>query len=145
MDEADRAGEIAVRPRSRLPPPAPSAAPLDRGAERWLEPGEHVLARRSAATLERREPLARDRRPAGELYVTSERLFLAGTARISIALVEIEEAALVGGNLELLLCEGVGVTIRCDRPQALRAELAAARASRNDAVSPARGGQRSPR
>jgi hypothetical protein len=145
MDEADREGAIAGGSRSRLPSATPSTALSDWDAERWLEPGEHVFARRSVATLERREPVACDRPPSGDLYVTSERLFLAGAARISIALAEIDEAALVAGNLVLLLREGVGVTIRCDQPQELRAEIAAARASRNDAVALARDDQRSPR
>jgi hypothetical protein len=96
-------------------------------------------------TLDRREPGACVRPPSGDLYVTSERLVLIGATRASIALAEIEEAALVRGNLVLLLHDGVGVTIRSDRPQILRREIAAARALRNDAAVLAGGGQRSPR
>ena len=128
-EEIDRDGEIAraAHRRSRLavsPVPRP-----DYAAEGWLEPGEQLLAR-SPATVDRRITAARDRPPSGILYVTSKRLVLTGVTSMSIALREIQEAAIVGGKLVLLLPDGVGVTITCDRPELLRVKIAAARAAR---------------
>ena len=127
-DEIERDGEIAreAHRRSRLavsPVPRP-----DCDVQGWLEPGEQVLAWRSPATLDRRVPVERDRPPFGDLYVTSDRLVLCGATPVSIALTEIQDAAIVGGNLGLLLRDGVGLTISCDRPMVLRAQIAEARA-----------------
>ena len=127
-DEIECDGEIAraAHRRSRLavsPVPRP-----DWPAEGWLEPDEQLLAR-SPASVDRRITAARDRPPSGTLYVTSKRLVLTGVTPMWIALGEIQEAAIVGGKLVLLLPDGIGVTITCERPQHLRAQIAAARAT----------------
>jgi hypothetical protein len=143
-DDFERDGEIAWKARTRPRAPISPVLRPASGVECWLEPGEQLIARRSAVTVDRRELGSGDRPPSGDLYVTSQRLVLAGGTLVSIWLPEIEEAALVRDRLVLLLNDGVGVTITCDRPELLRALIAAARSACNGAVVDAEG-QRAPR
>lgn len=127
-DEIDRDGAAAEAVHRRLHVTVPPLPRPDAAAEAWLEPDELLLAR-LPATIDRRITAARDLPPSGILHVTSQRIFLSGVTPLSIALGEIQEAAIVGGKLVLLLPDGVGVTITCDRPHLLRIQIAAARAT----------------
>ncbi len=121
------ADEARVRYRGQLMRPLepdPSIAPL-------LAPGEVVLAVRRLAILDRREPAIGTGAPAGlagDLYLTSRRLVLAGRHALSFDLGEIEEVMLAGERLLLVLGDGNGASLYVDRPRLLRVELAAARA-----------------
>ena len=134
-DEIKCDGEIARAARSRSSWRSHPSLGQDCAAQGWLEPGEQLLAWRSPAAVDRRVAGEQGQPPSGDLYVTSERLVLSGATPVSIALPEIQEAAMVGGHLALLLRDGVGVTISCNRPEALRTQIAEARASRRDAIA----------
>ena len=109
-----------------------------------LLPGERLVAHRGAATFDRRQP-RRQRRPVGDLYLTSARLLFAGSPRASIPLESIEDAILIGDRIQLMLRGGVGVSIDVDRPRLLREQIAAARATRRKARNDATEDQPSPR
>jgi hypothetical protein len=134
-DEDEAAADAAraryrTRPLTTLPPDD-SIGPL-------LVPGERVVAVRSSALLERRQP-APGAQPtagahppaglAGRLYVTSRRLLLVGRLTLSYELQAVEEAMLSGERLLLLLRDGQGLTLEAAQPRLLRVEIAAARAA----------------
>ncbi|MEO8470193.1 MAG: hypothetical protein ABI573_11085 [Chloroflexota bacterium] len=127
---ADDAAADEARERYRIGPlPSLDADP---GTAVQLEPGEHIVAIRESVFLDRREP-----RPdlnalagvAGTLYVTTRRLLLLGRIRLSIDLAEIEDVAVSGERLLLVLRDARGVSLETARPRLLRVELAAARAA----------------
>jgi hypothetical protein len=103
------------------------------GVDIWhpLLPGEQVVAHRGAATLDRRQP-RRQRRPVGDLYLTSARLLFVGSPMASIPLESIEDAILIGARIQLMLRGGVGILIDVDRPQLLREQIADARAAQRE-------------
>ena len=89
-----------------------------------LLPGEQLVAHRGAALLDRRQA-RRQRRPVGDLYLTSARLLFVGSPRASIPL----------ESIQLMLRGGFGVSIDVERPRLLREQIAAARATRREARS----------
>ena len=99
-----------------------------------LLPGEQLVAHRGAALLDRRQA-RRQRRPVGDLYLTSARLLFVGSPRASIPLDSIEDAILIGDRIQLMLRGGFGVSIEVERPRLLREQIAAARATRREARS----------
>ena len=127
---ADDAAADEARERYRIGPlPSLDANP---GAAAQLEPGEHIVAIRESVVLDRREPrpdLAALAGVAGTLYVTTRRLMLVGRIRLSIDLPEIEDVAVSGERLLLVLRDARGVSLETARPRLLRVELAAARAA----------------
>jgi hypothetical protein len=128
--EADEAAADRARERYRTQAmatlePDPHIAPL-------LISGEHVLAVRRSAMLDRRQPVLGSDVPsglAGDLYVTSRRLVLVGRHTLSFDLADIEEAMLSGERLLFVLRDGQGASLDVDRPRLLRVEIAAARAA----------------
>ena len=93
---------------------------------------ERVLAVRRSVALDRRQPVLGSDLPsgvAGDLYLTSRRLVLAGRVTLSFALEEIEQAMLSGERLLLVLRGGQGLSIDAAQPRLLRVEIAAARAA----------------
>jgi hypothetical protein len=98
-----------------------------------LAPGEQVIAVRRFVALDRRQTSAEA--PAidslrGDLYVTSARLVHVGPRILTFELDDIEDAALAGERVLLLLRDGLSVAIEADRPRLLRVQVAAARAAR---------------
>lgn len=126
--QADEAAADEARERYRTQPHAmlePDAriAPL-------LAAGEHVVAVRRSALLDRREPAVGSDVPtglAGDLYLTSRRLVLVGRLTLSFHLDEIEEAMLSGERLLLVMPGGQGASLDVAQPRLLRVEIAAAR------------------
>ncbi len=130
MDE-EEASEARRRYRSEgIEPLEPDAriGPL-------LAPGEVVFAHHRVVALARRQrskeivPSAQMR---GHLYVTSARLVHVGPSVLTIDLDDIEDAALAGELVLLIVRGGVGITLDSDRPRLLRVQMAAARAGRAD-------------
>jgi hypothetical protein len=126
--QADEAAADEARERYRTQPHAklePDAriAPL-------LAAGEHVVAVRRSALLDRREPAVGSDVAtglAGDLYLTSRRLVLVGRLTLSFHLDEIEEAMLSGERLLLVMPGGQGASLDVAQPRLLRVEIAAAR------------------
>ena len=113
----------------RLEPDARIAALLARD--------ETLIAVRASAILERREP--RPSEPTGsgvggQLAVTSQRLILAGRHLLTFDLAEVEEIAMSGDRLLVVMRDGLGVTLSVEQPRLLRVEIAAARAASRTAV-----------
>ena len=95
-----------------------------------LGPGEKVLAVRYGVALDRRIGSARVSvidSIQGDLYVTSDRLVHVGSQAVSFDLSEIEDSALVGEKVLLVLRDGVGVAFDADHPRLLRVQIGAAR------------------
>ena len=109
-----------------------------------LLPGERLVAHRGDATFDRRQP-RRQRRPVGDLYLTSARLLFVGSPMASIPLESIEDSILIGDRIQLMVRGGVGVLIDTDRPRLLREQIAAARATRKEAWNDPSEDQPSPR
>ena len=109
-----------------------------------LLPGERLVAHRGGATFDRRQ-LRRQRRPVGDLYLTSARLLFVGSPNTSIPLDSIVDAIVIGDRIQLMLRGGVGVSIDVDRPSLLREQIAAARASRREGRNDRWDAQPSPR
>jgi len=98
-----------------------------------LDPAEQVLAVRHSVALDRR--LGSSRASAinsirGDLYVTTARLVLVGEQLLTFELDQIEDTALAGELVLLILGAGVGIVLDADRPRLLRVQIAAARAAR---------------
>ncbi|TAK01960.1 MAG: hypothetical protein EPO36_03840 [Chloroflexota bacterium] len=125
-DEA-AAADVRVRYREHgLEPIAPGDCIAAR-----LDEDEHLLAVVPAVVMVRR--LARpgeDEQLRGDLYVTSRRLLHVSLFNRTIELDEIEDAALSGTNVLLLLRGGLGVVLRTSSPRLVRARIAVARAAR---------------
>ena len=138
--DADRAEAAAARSRYRAVGLVPISP--DPGVEVALAHGEQLVARQPSVRIDRRQHS--EARPCGDLYVTSERVLVLGRGSISIPLDEIDDAAVLGGALVLLLGGGKAVTVETNRPRLLRVQIAAARAARGHANSLGEG-QRSPR
>src|SRR5512147_2549274 len=105
----------------------------DERIRRRLLPNERVLAIRRGAGLDRRKPSIEAGSivsNCGDLYLTSERLVHVGNHVITLDLDQIDDAALAGERLLLLLRDGVGVALSVDRPRLFRVQIAAARAAR---------------
>lgn len=98
-----------------------------------LDPREQVLAVRHSVGLDRR--LGSSRTSAidsirGDLYVTTARLVLVGEQVVTFDLDRIEDSALAGESVLLILGDGVGIVLDADRPRLLRVQIAGARAAR---------------
>ena len=127
--EADEAAADEARERYRTRPTAALAPDARIGP--LLAPGEQVLAKRESAFVDRRQPLPGSDEPsgiAGDLYLTSRRLVLAGRYTLAFELDEIEEALLSGDQLLLVMRDGRGASVGVAQPRLLRVEIAAARA-----------------
>jgi hypothetical protein len=114
----------------------------DERIQALLAPGEQVIAVRCAVALDRRQTSAES--PAidsirGDLYMTSARLVHVGPTIITFELDDIEDAALAGHRVLLLLRDGRAIALEVDRPRLLRVQIAAARAAR--ACNPSRRGR----
>lgn len=129
---ADEAAADAARERYRSQPMA--ALPPDERIGPLLLPGECIVANRSSALLERRQPAPGVRDATGltgPLYVTSRRLVLMGRPALSFGLGSIQEILLSGERLLLVLRDGQGLTLEAPQPRLLRVEIAAARAAQS--------------
>jgi len=131
MAEPDDVAASEARVRYRTCGVEPVEA--DEGIRGLLVSGEDVVAVRRNVALDRR--LASAREPVvdsirGDLYVTTKRLVHVGDCVLTFDLEEIEDSALAGDTVLLLLGDGVGVALRTDRPRLLRVQIAAARAAR---------------
>jgi hypothetical protein len=125
--EQDAAAATVARARFRAE--GPDTLPADPRIARLMVQGELLVAKRGEVAFDRRQASLRDR-PVGDLYVTSERLILVGSSAITIALEDIEDAALIGDCVLLMLTGGAAIAIEADRPRLLRVQIAAARAAR---------------
>jgi len=98
-----------------------------------LTPGESVVAHHPSVGLARRlrsKEVESTVPVHGHLYVTSARLVHLCPGALTIALDDIEDAALIGDRVLLVTRGGVGITLDADRPRLLRVQIAAARAAR---------------
>jgi hypothetical protein len=97
-----------------------------------LEPGEQVLAVRRSAVVHRAETLDSVAAPpaAGDLYVTSRRLVLAGPDMIFLDLAALDEAVVSHERLLIVLRDGAGLVLEAQQPRLLRVQIAAARSAR---------------
>ena len=123
--EADRARERYRREPMAVLEPDARIAP-------WLDPHERVVAVRSPALVERRQPAPGSAGPTGipgDLYVTTRRLVMVGRPTLSFGLEAIAETLLSGERLLLVMRDGAGVTLEVTRPRLLRVEIATARAA----------------
>jgi hypothetical protein len=127
---ADEAAAGEARERYRVQPllalePDARVAPL-------LAPGEHVLAVRRSAMLDRypsRSGLGDPMGVGGDLYLTDLRLVLLGRLALSFDLDEIEEAGLSGERLLLVMRNGSSHSLDSAEPRLLRVEIGCARAA----------------
>lgn len=125
--------EAASKARIHYKEHGMEALPPDERIQHRLFPDEHVLAIRRGAGLDRRQPaveagsIVSNR---GDLYLTSGRLVHLGDHAITLDLDQIDDAALAGERLLLVLRDGVGVALCVDRPRLFRVQIAAARAAR---------------
>jgi hypothetical protein len=127
---ADEAAADEARERYRTG--AMPALEADARIAPLLSGNERVLAVRRSVALDRRQPVLGSDLPsgvAGDLYLTSRRLVLAGRVTLSFALAEIEQTMLSGERLLLVLRGGQGLSIDAAQPRLLRVEIAAARAA----------------
>ncbi len=125
---ADEAAAAQARVRFRIGE-VPSVEDDEVGPD-LLEAGERLIAVRKRVALERREPPHTDGCGlSGTLYLTSNRLGLAGRNPVEFPIDGIRETALVGERVVVSLRTGQFVWIQCDAPRLLRVEIASARAS----------------
>jgi hypothetical protein len=96
----------------------------------FLATDERVLAARSHATLERRQPVGAKPLASGlrgRLIVTSSRVLLVGRTTLSFDLRDITETVMGGDYLLVVMRDGLGFAIDVPLPRLLRVEIAAAR------------------
>lgn len=120
-----------ARRRARIHGPEPIDA--DDRIGPILRAGERALAVRREAAFIRRDARAwmADGAPAlGDLYVTTQRVIHIGPSLVAIELDEIEDAAIAGEQILLLLRDGLDVVIGVERPRLLRVQISTARAAR---------------
>jgi hypothetical protein len=129
--DTDEAAASEARARFRTFGAEPIGA--DDRIRELLDPCEQVLAVRHSVALDRR--LGSSRASAidsirGDLYVTTSRLVLVGDQVVTFDLDRIEDSALAGESVLLILDAGVGIVLDADRPRLLRVQIAGARAAR---------------
>jgi hypothetical protein len=129
---ADTDEAAASEARARYREHGVEAIEPDEAIFALLGPGERVLAVRHSAAIDRR--LSSGRASAiesirGDLYVTTSRLVLIGREVFAFDLADIEDSALAGETVLLLLHAGVGLALDVDRPRLLRVQIGTARAA----------------
>jgi len=130
LADADEAAADEARQRYRTQSMA--ALEPDARIAPLLRVGEHLVAVRRSAMLDRRQPaLGSDASTdlGGDLYLTPRRLVLVGRRTLSFDLDGIEEVMLAGERLLLVMRDGVGASLSVAQPRLLRVEIAAARAT----------------
>lgn len=142
--DADEDALAATLARARYRIRGPATIPPDPAIRDALASGERLIARRCNTLVDRRQDGA-SIRPAGDLYVTSRRLLLVGPTSFSIELDRVQDAALIGEQVVLMLTGGVALSIESDRPRLLRVQIAAARGAYAGYATPPVEDQRSPR
>jgi hypothetical protein len=128
--QADEAAADEARDRYRTQSMA--ALEPDARIAPLLRAGEHLVAVRRSAMLDRRQPvlgLDASTDLGGDLYLTPRRLVLVGRRTLSFDLDGIEEVMLAGERLLLVMRDGEGASLSVTQPRPLRVEIAAARAS----------------
>ncbi|HEU0236493.1 MAG TPA: hypothetical protein VFR14_08645 [Candidatus Limnocylindrales bacterium] len=144
--DRDEAAAREARARYRRYGPEP-LEPTD-AARALLAPGEVLLGICRDVALELRRPGEGGlpvQRPAGDLYVTSERLIHASPEDWSVQLDEIDDAAVSRGRVLLVLHGGAGAALDTDEPRLVRATIATARVARIERRFERRGESGSPR
>jgi len=129
--DSDEAAAREARARYRRFGPEP-LEPTDPVRAR-LGPGEVLLGVCRGVALELRRPGESEPpqwRPANDLYVTSERLLHMGREDWFVRLDDIDDAAVSGGRILLVLRGGAGAALDTDQPQLVRTRIATARAGR---------------
>jgi hypothetical protein len=122
----------ATDARARYRTEAPQKLEPDERIAALLDHDEWLIAIRTSALLERREPRPGEPLAAGlggQLAVTSRRLILAGRHVLTFDLVEVEEITLSGDRLLVVMRDGIGVALDVEQPRLLRVQIAAARAA----------------
>jgi hypothetical protein len=128
--QADEAAADEARERHRTQSMA--ALEPDARIAPLLGAGEHLLAVRRSAVLDRRQPvpgLDASAGLGGDLYLTQRRLILVGRRTVSFDLDGIEEVMLGRERLLFVMRDGEGASLSVAQPRLLRVEIAAARAS----------------
>lgn len=131
--EADTDEAAASQARARFRSSGLEPVEADDRVRPVLAPGEQVIAVRHGVALDRR--VASSRASAvdsirGDLYVTTARIVHIGDKVNTFPLDQIEDSALAGESVLLILHDGVGIVLDADRPRLLRVQIAAARAGR---------------
>jgi hypothetical protein len=133
MPTADTDEAAASEARARFRTFGVEPLEADDRVRALLDPCEQVLAIRHSVALDRRLGSSRTSvidSIRGDLYVTTTRLVLVGEQVVTFHLDQIEDSALAGESVLLILGDGVGIVLDADRPRLLRVQIAAARAAR---------------
>jgi hypothetical protein len=129
--DSDEASAREARARYRvhgLEPLEPTGPVRD-----LLAPGELLLAAFPRVALEVRRSMdggPPQCRPEGNLYVSSERLVHGGREPWAVRLDDIDDAAVSGDRILLVLRDGAGIALNTEQPRLLRVRIATARAAR---------------
>jgi hypothetical protein len=116
--------------RRRLRDGPLEAIPPDEVIGPRLLPAELVVAVRHHARVDCHPTDAAPRSMAGDVYLTSMRLILAGDDDAAWELGLIREADVTDRQLLLVLGDGTGIALTVDRPASLRVKVQAARQGR---------------
>lgn len=116
----------ATRIRARYRTQGPSYLDPDDTIGPELVDGERLFAVRPAAHVERHDPNGRAIPYPGRLYLTTQRLLVAGAMPLSVAVADIREVAMAGERLLVSLVDGGGLTLDVSWPRVLRVQIAAA-------------------
>ena len=122
--EADETAAEEFRERHRREPTSPLEP--DAAIAHHLRPHESLLAVHPHALITIEGGYGTGATTGGRLYVTSERMVHLGSTVHTVDLRDLEELALSGERLLLMLTAGEGVVIEVPRPRLLRAQAAAA-------------------
>ena len=91
-----------------------------------LQPGEELVAVRASVSADRDGRGDDEQLLAGPLYLTNRRLLLLARLPLAIDLSLIDEVALAGERLLLLLRDGTGLNVQTPAPRLLRVQISAA-------------------
>ena len=116
----------ATRVRAQYRTQGPSYLDPDDTIDLELVDGERLFAVRPAAHVERHDPAGRAIPHPGRLYLTTQRLVVAGAVPLSVRVADIREVALAGERLLVSLVDGSGLTLDVSWPRVLRVQIAAA-------------------
>jgi hypothetical protein len=127
-----RAGEDerdAIEARNRYRADGLPVLEVDGHVAHRLRPGETVIDARISSVVSRHLNGDGTADFPGQLYLTTQRLMVAGHVPLDVELEEIDELALAGERLLVTLRDGTGLSIDAARPRLMRVQIAAALAA----------------
>ena len=117
----------AIEARSRYRAQGLPVLEVDGPMADRLRPGETVIDARTSAVVSRHHGGDGTDDFPGRLYLTTQRLVVAGALSLDVELGQIDEMALAGERLLITLRDGTGLSVDASRPRLLRVQIAAAR------------------